>query len=168
MKIFIIVVVVMSLLGSFMWMMPTQREKFQAKLRLRAKKEGFMVQLVRLTAPRAEGEMDGKVRNTPAYRLPRTNLDKREVGAMLPWQVFRVTAIANEGLPEGWCWKVGERVLSDTQLSILNEVIALLPPDVVALESTPVNVTAFWNERSGDEQLDTLKIALGKLIEGKV
>ena len=38
MKIFIIVVIVASLLGSFMWMMPTQREKFQAQLRLKAKK----------------------------------------------------------------------------------------------------------------------------------
>ncbi|WP_293267606.1 hypothetical protein [Neptunomonas sp.] len=168
MKIFIIVVVVMSLLGSFMWMMPTQREKFQAQLRLRAKKEGFMVQLVRLTAPRAEGELDEKVRNTPAYRLPRTNLGKREVAEMLPWQVFKVTAIANEGLPEGWCWKLGERSLSDAQLSVLNEVIALLPSDVVALESTPVHVTAFWNERTGEEQLETLKVALGKLIEEKL
>jgi hypothetical protein len=168
MKVFIIVVVVMSLLGSFMWMMPTPREKFQAKLRLKAKKDGFMVQLVRLTAPRAEGEMDGKIRNTPAYRLPRSNLDKREVNRMAPWQIFRVAAIANEGLPEGWCWKLGERALSDSQLSVLNEVIALLPSDVVAVESTPVNVTAFWNEKTGEEQLDTLKLALGKLIEGKV
>lgn len=168
MKIFIIVVVVMSLLGSFMWMMPTPREKMQAKLRLKAKKEGFMVQLVRLTAPRAEGEMDEKVRNTPAYRLPRSNLDKREVSAMVPWQIFRVTAIANEGLPEGWSWKLGERTLSDTQLSLLTDVIELLPSDVAALESTPVNVTAFWNERTGEDQLETLKTALEKLIEGKV
>lgn len=168
MKIFIIVVVVMSLLGSFMWMMPTQREKFQAQLRLKAKKEGFMVQLVRLTAPRAEGEMDGNVRNTPAYRLPRSNLDKREVNGMVPWQVFRVKAIANEGLPEGWSWKLGERALSDSQLAVLNDVISMLPSDVVALESTPVNVSAFWNETTGDEQLGVLKAALQKLIQSKL
>ncbi|SFG12228.1 hypothetical protein [Neptunomonas qingdaonensis] len=168
MKVFIIVVVVMSLLGSFMWMMPTQREKFQAQLRLKAKKEGFMVQLVRLTAPRAEGEMDGNVRNTPAYRLPRSNLDKREVSAMAPWQIFRVKAIANEGLPEGWSWKLGERVLSEPQLRVLNEAISMLPSDVMALESTPVNVTAFWNESSGEEQLAMLKASLEKLIQGKI
>ncbi|WP_372739162.1 hypothetical protein [Neptunomonas sp.] len=168
MKIFIIVFVVTSLLGSFMWMMPTQREKFQAQLRLKAKKEGFMVQLVRLTAPRAEGEMEGNVRNTPAYRLLRLNLDKREVNAMLPWQVFRVKAIANEGLPEGWSWKLGERMLSASQLQVLHEAISLLPSDVVALESTPVYVTAFWNESSGDGQLAMLKASLEKLIQGKI
>lgn len=168
MKIFIIVVIVASLLGSFMWMMPTQREKFQAQLRLKAKKEGFMVQLVRLTAPRAEGEMDGSVRNTPAYRLPRPTADKREASTMQPWQIFRVKAIANEGLPEGWSWKLGERSLSEAQLLVLNEAVSMLPSDVVALESTPVNVTAFWNESTGEEQLGMLKASLGKLIQGKI
>ncbi|SIS55581.1 hypothetical protein [Neptunomonas antarctica] len=168
MKIFIIVIVVMSLMGSFMWMMPTKREKIQAHLRLKAKKEGFLVQLVRLTAPRAEGEMEGEVKNTPAYRLPRSNLDKREVNAMVPWQIFRTKAIANQGLPADWSWKLGERTLSESKLSLLSEVINLLPSDVVALESTPVNVTAYWHERSGDEQLDVIKKALNLLIQGKI
>lgn len=112
--------------------------------------------------------MDGNVRNTPAYRLPRSNVDKRETSAMAPWQIFRVKAIANEGLPEGWSWKLGERSLSESQLLVLNEAISMLPVDVVALESTPVNVTAFWNESTGEEQLEKLKVALGKLIQGKI
>lgn len=87
---------------------------------------------------------------------------------MVPWQVFRVKAIANEGLPEGWSWKLGERALSDSQLAVLNDVISMLPSDVVALESTPVNVSAFWNETTGDEQLGVLKAALQKLIQSKL
>jgi Na+-transporting methylmalonyl-CoA/oxaloacetate decarboxylase gamma subunit len=166
-KTFIVVFVVLSLLGSVMWMMPTPREKFLAKLRLKAKAEGFHVQLVRLTAPRAQGEMEEQNMNIAAYRLPRNNTNKKLTGSLQPWQIFRLQAIANEGLPEGWCWKQGERVLNEKQLSILHKVIAMLPKEVVALESTPVTVTAYWKEQ-GEEQLAVIKEALNELLKENV
>lgn len=167
MKIFIVVFVVLSLLGSAMWMMPTPREKFLAKLRLKAKQEGFHVQLVRLTAPRAQGEMEEQNMNITAYRLPRNNTNKKLTGNLQPWQIFRLQAIANEGLPENWCWKQGERVLNEKQLGILHKVIAMLPKEVVALESTPVTVTAYWKEQ-GEEQLAVIKEALNELLKENV
>lgn len=163
MKVAIIVFVVLSLLGSMMWMMPSKREKFQARLRLKARQEGFQVQLVHLTAPRAQGELEAVSNNIPAYRLNRQEHTNAEHPPTLPWQVFRVDALANTGLPAGWSWKLGERQLTDTQLESLVAVINQLPADVLALESSPVQVSAFWRE--GQEQdLAVIKQALQQLI----
>lgn len=167
METFIIVFVVLSLMGSVMWVMPTKREKFLMKLRLQARQEGFQVQLVRLTAPRALGNMDEESTNVAAYRLPRTNLAKGEGALIKPWQVFRVNALANEGLPEGWCWKIGERQLNTAQLACLNQRIANLPEDVWAIESSPVHVTVYWKERSGEDKLTVLKQELQQLLAEK-
>ncbi|WP_136679482.1 hypothetical protein [Neptunomonas sp. XY-337] len=168
METFIIVFVVLSLIGSAMWMMPTRREKEQAKLRMKARQEGFQVQLVRLTAPRAQGELDEETRTVPGYRLLRTNIERRLAEELPAWQVFRVTSIANEGLPSDWSWKLGERVLDTEQLAVLEQVLSGLPRDVVALESTPIQVTAFWREDSGDESLDKIKVQLNRLMEAKL
>lgn len=167
MKVLIIVFVVLSLLGSAMWMMPTQRERFQAKLRLKARGEGFQIQLVRLTAPRGKGEMEGNSHNVPAYRITRSNIDKKKAELLKPWQIFKVDAMANEGLPEKWSWKMGERTLNSDQLATLNQVIDILPADVIALESTPVQVTAYWKE-GNESDLLIIRQALNQLIEGKL
>lgn len=167
MKTAIIIFVVLSLLGSIMWVMPTQRQKFQAKLRLKARAEGFLVQLVRLTGPREQGEMEERSFNIPAYRVLRTNLGKGESEKLKTWQVFRMNAIANEGLPQGWSWKLGERTLTDSELALLNEWLPKLPTDVEAVESTPINVTAFWRE-SEEEDLMKIKAMLQELIKVKM
>lgn len=151
-----------------MWMMPTQREKFQAKLRLKAKAEGFYVQLVRLKAPRAQGEMEEESSNVMAYRLVRNTHNRNVSEEIKPWQIFRLKAVANEGLPDDWCWKQGERALNQAQLAVLSRVIEQLPMDVVALESTPVTVTAYWKENSGEEQLAVIKGALAQLLQENV
>lgn len=162
MEVTIIVFVVMSLLGSLMWMMPSKREKLLATLRLDARKAGFTVQLVHVEPPRAEGEYESDTINVAAYRMSRNNSHKKQPETV-PWQVFRVKAISCDGLTEGWSWKIGERMLSSSHLAVLNEVIKALPDDVVGLESTPIHVSAYWKELSGIESMEIIKNVLEKL-----
>lgn len=167
MKWAIIVLIMMSLLGSMMWVMPSPRQRFLAKLRLQASREGFHVQMVRVTPPRAAGQVEPEVLSATAYRLPRYNLEKSEREAFTEWQIFRQTAIADTGLPEGWCWGTGERSLTESQLKTLNQLIGQLPDGVSSVESTPVHVSLYWNEKGDESSLETLKLLMQPLLEQK-
>lgn len=167
MKWFIIIGVMLSLVGSAMWVMPTQRQKFQAKLRLHARTLGFNVQLARLDAPRAAGEMEGETISVPAYRLLRTNMERKDSDELVVWQVFRLQSMANTGLLDGWSWMHGENELTNEQLVLLNDVLATLPDDVAALESNPVQVTAYWHERGDEAVLVEIKEQLDRVLESK-
>ncbi len=165
MKWAIIILVMMSLLGSMMWVMPSPRERFLAKLRSQATRRGFQVQMVRVTPPRAAGQVAPEVMKATAYRLPRYNLDKKHRDHFNEWQIFRLTAVANEGLPEGWCWGIGERQLNEQQLAVLNQLIAELPEGVTSVESTPLHISLYWNEKGDETTLEQLHTLLQPFID---
>ena len=167
MKWAIIALIMMSLLGSMMWVMPSPRQRFLAKLRLQASRQGFHVQIVRITPPRAAGQVEPEVLSATAYRLPRLNLQKNEREGFTEWQVFRQTAIADTGLPEGWCWGVGERCLSESQLNLLNDLIEALPDGVSSIESTPVHFSLYWDEKGDESSLDKLYQLMQPIMEQK-
>lgn len=161
----IIVLIMMSLIGSVMWAMPTRRQSEQAKLRARARTLGFQVQLVTMTGPRASDETEPEDFRRPAYRLLRQGIDSRTRAALQPWQVFRVKSLACDGLPAGWSWKIGERQLSAGQLELLAAALAALPADVVAVESTPIHVSALWGEHGDVADLERIRDALQTIID---
>lgn len=165
MKWTIIILVVMSLLGSMMWVMPSPRQRFLAKLRQQASRHGFQVQMVHLISPRAAGEIEPETRMATVYRLPRYNLDKQQRYHFKVWQVFRQTAVANEGLPEGWCWGKGERCLNAQQLITLNTLLEALPEGVSSIESTPVHLSIFWDERGDENMLDEFQTLLKPILD---
>nr|WP_067289671.1 hypothetical protein [Marinobacterium profundum] len=161
----IIILIMLSLIGSMMWAMPTPREKAQAMVRSKARTLGLQVQMVRLTAPRATGEAEAEEYERAAYRYLRHGLSAVQRERLQPWQLFRIHSLANEGLPEGWSWKQGERMLSQEQLDVLAEVLPTLPVDVVALESTSLYITAFWGERGGIEGVEKIRAALQRVSD---
>lgn len=167
MKWAIIILVMMSLVGSMMWVLPSKRERFQAQLRQLAMRKGFSVQLAQVKPPRASGQIEQESFNSPVYRLPRTNISRNEREGFIQWQVYKQTALAAEGLPEGWCWGEGERQLSAAQLQLLLGVIERLPEGVVAIESDPVHLSVFWDERGELEDLDRIQEEMKSVIEEK-
>ncbi|WP_027859129.1 hypothetical protein [Marinobacterium jannaschii] len=164
MKWLIIAAVTMSLVGSMMWVMPSKRQRQQADLRTRARSLGFQVQLSRITAPRAEGESEAEHYNTAGYRLLRIGENGKKVQTE-PWHIFRVRSVRNEGLPEGWSWSVGERLLSEGQLDILRDMLSQLPQGISSVESTPLYVTLYWDERGEESDLEQLKVQLQRLLD---
>lgn len=165
MKWTIIILITMSLLGSIMWAMPSPRQRFLAKLRQQASQHGFQVQMVRMTPPRAAGQVEPETLMATAYRLPRYNLDKEHRNHFIEWQVFRQVAVANEGLPENWCWGRGERCLDESQLAILNDFIEQLPAGVSSIESTPIHISLYWDERGDENSLDEFQVQLKPFID---
>ncbi|MGB1238515.1 MAG: hypothetical protein ACPG4U_09920 [Pseudomonadales bacterium] len=136
----------MSLVGSVMWVMPSKRERFLADLRLRAKRMGFQVQLIKLQYPRARKELEGERKSSVAYRLTRTDVSRDQHTSFASWRVLRCDTNASEGLCEGWGWALGERTLSAQALVKLNTLLQSLPDNVLGLESTPVHASAYWRE----------------------
>ncbi len=159
----IVVLIMLSLVGSMMWAMPSPREKAQALLRSKARTLGLQVQLVRLTAPRATGESEAEEFERAAYRQLRSGLSAAQRERLVPWQVFRIRSLACDGLPDGWSWKQGEGILMPAQLEVLADALQALPEDVVALESTPIHVSAFWRERGGVEALEAINMTLQRI-----
>lgn len=156
MKWAIIVLIMMSLIGSMMWVMPTPRQRFQSKLRLDARKHGFQVSLGKLSLPRAEGEMEAEELNTPLYRLNRTGLERKERDQFVGWAVARMTAIGRDGLPEGWSWVRGEGALPAERLKQLADWLQALPKEVDAVESDSLHLCLYWREPERVGALDEL------------
>ncbi len=167
MKWLIITLVVSSLIGSVMWVMPSPRERFQAKLRLKARALGFQVQIAQLALPRQKGEMEAETLSVPVYRQVRTNLNSQQKDRWITWQVYRGETLAQDGLPEGWSWILGEGRLSAENLVKIGETLNALPADAIALESTPIHLNVFWRE-ADEASLDRIKVAIDPLIEARI
>lgn len=168
MKWLIIALILASLIGSMMWVMPSPRQRYQAQLRMRARQLGIQVQLARVELPRARGEMDAETVSVPAYRFIRQNLERSERDRWLPWAVHRMQTLDQEGLPKGWSWLKGQGSLSDNAQAVLNELLEALPDDVVGVESTPLHLSLYWHERGEADRLDQLNERVQPLIAQKV
>jgi hypothetical protein len=163
MNYFIIAFVVLSLVGSVMWVMPTKRDKFLAALRMDAKRLGFQVQLLKLKFPREKGVVEPREVSTIAYRLLRGKIALSAHNDWQSWRVVKCETNACEGLLRGWGWVVGERVLSEGKLDQLNTMLANLPDSVIAIESTPVHASAFWGEQD-EKQMHEIQQSLNQMI----
>ena len=161
----IIVLIVVSLIGSMMWVMPSPRQRFQSKLRLNARKFGFNVSLAHIKFPRAQGEIEGEVRHLPVYRKVRTNLHKKARQGWQDWSVCRVISQAKTGLPEGWSWIKGEFEIKAPKCEQLSAWLETLPREVVAVESTNLHLSLYWTEPDIPGGLETLNERATTLIE---
>ncbi|MCW8885675.1 MAG: hypothetical protein OQK12_10550 [Motiliproteus sp.] len=164
----IIILLLLSVVGSMMWMMPSPKQKVQALLRQQAMRTGIQVQMVRLLFPREIGESIPDERDCIAYRLPRTNAMRKDKKTTIPWQIFKLESHATTGLPDGWCWSKGEYQLSEEQLQQVGEIIAMLPADGYSLESTPIAVSLFWYENGTEESVEKIHQILQLMLEKNI
>lgn len=164
----IIVVIMLAIVGSMAWVMPSPRDRMQAMLRQKAMRRGLQVQISRLLFPRALGEAEAEERNCTAYRLARPKVLGQGRFETLPWQIFRVQSHADTGLPPGWSWSKGERCLEDDQLALIAQVVEALPAAVYSLESTPLSVSVYWSEHGDLDVVDTLYEQLARLLEARL
>ncbi|KAA0875827.1 hypothetical protein [Nitrincola tapanii] len=164
---FISIVVMLSIIGSLMYVMPSPRERMQSAMRLHARQLGFSVQLVQLELPRAKGELEPQKIRIPVYRSLRPQLSSEAKDTWRTWQVCRVENVANQGLLPGWSWKLGEGCLQMAELDQLNALLEQLPASVLALESTPIHFSVFWRESGGVEGLDALHSLIQPRVQAK-
>ncbi len=163
----IIALIVLSLIGSMLWMMPSPRQRMQAQMRQKAMTSGMRVQMVKLKCPRATGEAEPEERDMIAYRLPRHNLSQSERHSFNAWQLFKLNTLATAGLPEGWSWGRGEGQ-QDRNLTLILQVLGDLPEGSFSLESSADSVSLYWTEHGGEAFVSSIKDLLNQLIEAKV
>ncbi len=168
MKWMIIVLIMMSLIGSMMWVMPTKRQKYQAALRMKAKKQGFQIQLEKVTPPRAKGELESDSKEMTAYRVLRHGLKQNEKNSFRAWHIYRVESIADIGLPDGWSWGSGERTLSEEELAKINQLISDLPGGVFSIESSAVYLGVHWDEEGGEQAMAAIHATLTRFLDNKL
>ncbi|MGB0733030.1 MAG: hypothetical protein ACPGPF_04670 [Pontibacterium sp.] len=168
METLIIVFVVLSLLGSVFWAMPTRRQKEQGALRMKARNLGLQTRMERLTFPRAKGEVEEETRQLMAYRMLRDNIDRKAATQRPSWLICQADSMKNVDLPEGWSWKVGESELSESSLAYIENLVPNLPKGVLAIESSPLYVAFYWDERGGEAVLDTMAEQITALLKDKV
>lgn len=162
------IAVMLSLVGSIMWIRPSPHERMMSQTRLHARKLGFIVQISQLETTRAKGEMEPENIRIPAYRILRNDLSRNEKDHWTSWQIFRTDNVANQGLPQGWSWKKGEFLLSKEACEIISQLIAQLPKEVRALESNPLHFSVYWRESGGIEQLDAIHAAIQPILKAKI
>ncbi|OMH38729.1 hypothetical protein [Motiliproteus sp. MSK22-1] len=164
----IIVLLLLSIVGSMLWMMPSPKQRVQAMLRQKAVRLGLQVQITRLLFPRALGESLPEERTCTAYRLPRTPAKTRGKKNTIPWHIFKLESHASVGLPSGWSWSKGEGHLNASQLEIIEKIIAELPDDGFSLESTPLAASIYWRENGTPETVDHIYQLLNRMIDENI
>lgn len=167
MKWLVILFIIMFLVGTLMWVRPTPRQRFQARLREKARQLGFQVRLCQLQLPRAQGELEAETRLLANYSLTRTNLDKAERQSWQTWSVARVSSINNVGLPQNWSWHKRPDGIENQRVEKICNLLETMPPEVVAVESTPVQFSVFWRE-SESLPLEQLKQFMDNTVADKV
>ena len=161
----IVVLVVLSFVGSISWVMPTPLQRAQAKIRKLAMQQGIQVRISKLQGPRETGEIAPESHLATAYNLARSSESAKGMAKTHHWEIFRARGLDTQGLPEGWCWNRGSGALSAVQLQGLSQLIARLPEDAYALGSSPVNVAIYWHEKGTPAELDELVSVLRSLLD---
>ncbi len=166
----IIFFVVMSLVGSIAWALPTPTQRAQGKLRAMAMRKGLRVNVSNLTIPRERGCVEKQTRLATSYRLFREEAQIKALRANAktqpnkPWQAFKAAGLETQGLPEHWCWQE-PTALMDSQLTVLAQLIAELPNNVYAINSNEMFVAVYWDEQGTPASVQAIYDTLVKLRE---
>jgi len=146
----IVMIAILSLVGSVVWVRPSKRDVKLAKWRQEARQAGLYVKLDGLAAePKDSGIRDDV--GGASYYLYETKSDKQD---QLSWAVVKAQGWLQQGLPKEWSWYQREMPLNNQHLQSL---IASLPISIDAIERTPKYSRVIWGESGQDFDAQQLK-----------
>lgn len=137
----IVVFIVLSLMGSALWIKPSRRDREKMNLRMSARKHGILVQLTSVDLPDKWDKVTNKV-SVSAYRKYRAKPLKDFASVNL----YTHEVWKHETLCDGW--------FSSRSIDLEQSTLALLErykEVFLAIEVRPEGVSLYWTER-GDEQ----------------
>lgn len=166
MGLLIAVLAMLMLVGSFMWMRPSARDQFLAKLRSQALMSGFRISSLKIPNTTELGRIDDSkeivtiyVKNLALVKTPTQ-----------PYTVIRTTGEAGIYLPEGWQWH--ERVgLSEPLMHSIAAFVDTLPLSVTVVSVDITQAAISWDEKDPSitfERLSNWLTAAAKLINRKI
>lgn len=140
----IIVCLAMAMvIGPIMIMQPSKRQRYLARLRAKAAEHGLTVQMSKI-----------KEDTVAVYEKPwpLTEKVKRRIE---PWRLDRMSYVHDIHIADYWHLTSATDVPVGVK-SVLPAKLAELPEGVQAVEVTRLGVRCYWNERGGEQALQTL------------
>lgn len=147
------------MIGAFLWVKPSPRDKHLAMLRASALREGLKVHTITLDDTSEYGRVQAKRRMLAVYCLPH----QFEKHSNMAFTVLRTTGESGAFLPQGWKW-ANHRRTPETVRAALADFIEGLPESYLALEVRMNSVGFVWDERGSADELPRLKERLTQLI----
>ena len=163
-----ILAVLVFLVGSLTWAMPTSRQRQQARLRQQAVAMGIQVRIAHLHDLCKDGAVASSRAMIMGYylaRIPVCNQSRAKLLLNHDWQIYRSHRLHGDGLPSGWCWNRGEGNLGVCQLDYLDTILKQLPDDIYAVGSNPLAVVVYWHESGGQQCLNDIHVCLQQLLK---
>ncbi len=152
----IVLVAILSVVGSVVWVRPSKRDVKLADWRQEARKAGLHVKLEGLAAePRESGIRDDVT--GASYYLYNPQPDKKDD---LSWAVVNVQGWLQDNLPADWSWYHREVAINSVDL---NRLMSSLSLPIKAIERTPKYSRIIWDESGLEFDAEQLKDLLTKI-----
>lgn len=166
----VIVLLLVAAFGPVLWIMPSPRDRFLAKLRTGARTRGLLVELTQLpdlaAPPEARVSAGGKRREPTiacsAYRLPLP----RSVKHAPCWRALAQPALDSppDSPLEGWT--LDDDPDADPQYwDHVRALVGSVPVQMLAIETGRSQVSVYWRERTAPEDLDSTLDALQQTLQ---
>lgn len=157
---------ILLVVGSFMWMRPSARDQFLAKLRAEALTSGFRISSLKIPNTTELGRIDDSKEIVTVY-VKNLTIVKTPTQ---PYTVIRTTGESGIYLPDGWQWH--ERVgLSEALMHRIATFVATLPESVTVVSVSQTQAAISWDEKDPSVTFEHLSIwltASAELINRKI
>lgn len=157
---FIIVLIVASLLGSILWIRPSNKERQQMQLRLLARKKQLSVQFTHIDLPDKWDKSKTKTKVTAYHKFrAKKQASLTESVNLYPYEVWKHDEVAN-----GW---YASRPLSSNQpLALSDMAITILQNSHHLFTAIKIEfdcVSLYWNETGEESDIDDINALLQEL-----
>ncbi len=161
----IIGVILLVVVAPIFAILPSTRQRQQARMRKEARAGGVSVELTSIEDPDPDPERYLTATGRPmerrlavvAWRVTRKRPQDWRLAPQINWTYERVSGAAEANLPQGWRGQFETSVEDegDSELngaaeldSLLRASLDDLPGDVAKIEETKYLVSVYWNERN--------------------
>ena len=160
MAIWLPILAVLLLVGSFMRLKPSPRDQFLAKLRSRALAQGFSLGSLRVPDTSAHGRVNQRFQIVTLYQLP-VQLSASSEGH---FTVLRTTGEAGAYLPDGWAWDQRDG-LNESQYQHLKNILTALPVSIQLISLSAGSIGLSWDESDPELSFERLKRVLTDIAQ---
>lgn len=157
---FFVILPILVVAGAFMWLRPSQRDQYLAKLRSDALINGLKISSLKVPDTSEYGRVENLKAIVTLYEQT-LEFDER---ALCRFTVIRTTGEAGVYLPEGWLWQE-RQALNDNQYDYIAKWLVALPTSVSAVHLDASSVGVSWDEKDPEISFQRLKDWLNQLSE---
>lgn len=152
-----VLVPILVIVGAFMWMKPSKRDQYLAKLRSDAIGYGFRMGSLRVPDLTEYGRVNERYEIVTLYQKSLI-VDKEEHPTLT---VLRTTGQSGAYLPSGWQWE-RRTGISDKQYQALSNLLEGLPMSINTIDISRDTLGLSWDEQDDNISFDLLAETIAK------